>query len=371
MRTSRGIQEKRNESRVKSSLLYLCLNRKREESRSEHHKTFTANSRISPISNATLDLLSSLKMSTPDVGETIACLLCARCKFPLVTKSDIIADRATVWASTVYSYELDVLGEEIWVYSATNPSANRFDVFRCGAGVNANAVVYEDRFSGEHSWFPGYEWSMASCGLCGVHLGWAFSQVEAAAHEASEVEGGRSSPSSAVPEASHRSAENDSDNSSEGEEEEEEEELEEDVEEQDPTSLEGSKRAVHFFGLIVTKCVADEQYDLGRYELEIDEAPQRRQAFVERSTMVRRLFRLLNQLRDRVSANRIAMYVNQLETNGQLSTAVLEELVTVANGTVLSQLAAEGPTQIDGGTRTQPTTRPREEPDNGDREDRE
>jgi len=26
----------------------------------------------------------------------------------------------------------------------------------------------------EHSWFPGYKWTIAQCRLCGNHLGWRF-----------------------------------------------------------------------------------------------------------------------------------------------------------------------------------------------------
>lgn len=28
--------------------------------------------------------------------------------------------------------------------------------------------------SAEHSWFPGYRWTIATCGTCGVHMGWRF-----------------------------------------------------------------------------------------------------------------------------------------------------------------------------------------------------
>ena len=28
--------------------------------------------------------------------------------------------------------------------------------------------------SSEHSWFPGYQWTIASCGTCGTHMGWRF-----------------------------------------------------------------------------------------------------------------------------------------------------------------------------------------------------
>ena len=30
------------------------------------------------------------------------------------------------------------------------------------------------RFYAQHSWFQGYDWAMAHCGSCGIHLGWCF-----------------------------------------------------------------------------------------------------------------------------------------------------------------------------------------------------
>ena len=30
----------------------------------------------------------------------------------------------------------------------------------------------------EHSWFPGYAWTIAYCRRCGQHLGWRFDAVE-------------------------------------------------------------------------------------------------------------------------------------------------------------------------------------------------
>jgi cereblon len=30
-----------------------------------------------------------------------------------------------------------------------------------------------------HSWFPGYAWTIASCAVCGQHLGWEFTAAQA------------------------------------------------------------------------------------------------------------------------------------------------------------------------------------------------
>jgi len=30
----------------------------------------------------------------------------------------------------------------------------------------------------EHSWFPGYAWTIAGCRRCGTHMGWRFTAVK-------------------------------------------------------------------------------------------------------------------------------------------------------------------------------------------------
>jgi hypothetical protein len=57
------------------------------------------------------------------------------------------------------------------VHRRINPAGVEFE-FRCfrrapGARVAGTPTT-------EHSWFPGFAWSFALCGGCGIHLGWFF-----------------------------------------------------------------------------------------------------------------------------------------------------------------------------------------------------
>ena len=92
---------------------------------------------------------------------------------PLVLREDLLLERIPTLSSACFSYELDVLGEMISVYSATNPTATRFDVIRV-ALVRPSVIISGDAATEEHSWFPPYKWRMSAC-ICGQHLGWAFS----------------------------------------------------------------------------------------------------------------------------------------------------------------------------------------------------
>ena len=47
-------------------------------------------------------------------------------------------------------------------------------VFTIGCFRAARGCRCEVSATSEHSWFPGYEWSIASCAQCDRHLGWRF-----------------------------------------------------------------------------------------------------------------------------------------------------------------------------------------------------
>ena len=102
-------------------------------------------------------------------------LVCAQCRFPLVAADEVIAEQfASLRAESVYSYELDVLQIDTWCYSATNAHDHRFDVVRA-LPSSADATTYHGEPVAEHSWFPGFSWSMCHCSACDSHLGWGFS----------------------------------------------------------------------------------------------------------------------------------------------------------------------------------------------------
>ncbi|KAG9394066.1 putative cereblon [Carpediemonas membranifera] len=114
----------------------------------------------------------------------IPCLCCSHCKKVIALADDIIAERHTVLTSNVYPYELEVLGRDIFCYSATNPSDYRFDLMRIrpvstitppfAAPINRKFVLTSSDLSDELSWFPPFLWSMAWCWNCLQHIGWGF-----------------------------------------------------------------------------------------------------------------------------------------------------------------------------------------------------
>ncbi|MBT5263804.1 MAG: hypothetical protein HOL85_03165 [Rhodospirillaceae bacterium] len=50
-------------------------------------------------------------------------------------------------------------------------------VFRIRLFSEAPGVAVEDVETEDFSWFSGHAWSIATCGGCGLHLGWRFAQA--------------------------------------------------------------------------------------------------------------------------------------------------------------------------------------------------
>ena len=100
----------------------------------------------------------------------IPVLCCSRCNIPLAVLEDLLLDRIPIYSPACFAYELEILGQTIFAYSATNPGDIRFDVIRLSFKPS---VIISSEPSAEHSWFPPYRWQMASC-ICGQHLGWSF-----------------------------------------------------------------------------------------------------------------------------------------------------------------------------------------------------
>ena len=59
----------------------------------------------------------------------------------------------------------------------TYPANVEFDVCRFGHDTLARLNIFGTPTS-YHSFFPPYAWSMATCGRCSTHLGWAFHETE-------------------------------------------------------------------------------------------------------------------------------------------------------------------------------------------------
>ncbi|MDP2438343.1 MAG: hypothetical protein Q8P67_21565 [archaeon] len=122
-----------------------------------------------------------------ELEDKVTTLACSECNFPVACAEQVFVDKFPCWEAEVYSYPLEILGlDEVWCYSATNPSKRRFDVVRV-TGASPGVCSAPDPPTLHHTWFPGFGWSMASCVSCSAHLGWAF--VDASQHPGRVLEG--------------------------------------------------------------------------------------------------------------------------------------------------------------------------------------
>lgn len=64
--------------------------------------------------------------------------------------------------------------KEYPVYSATNPSADRFDVVLVEGQAVRQKLELSEETSDEASWFPPHRYHYAACVQCGVPLGWFY-----------------------------------------------------------------------------------------------------------------------------------------------------------------------------------------------------
>lgn len=269
-------------------------------------------------------------------SDTVKCLLCDGCNAPLCTSDDILRDKIPALSEAVYSYELDVLGEDIWVYSATNPSARRFDVARCNARVanDLGLIRCKRSFSPEYSWFPSYDWCMAECATCGRHLGWGFATAaandDAGRSDRSENEKrSRSDDDSTANEASSSSADDESDDDNSDSTDDAGSQLENDG--SGAVSVGASpQRSLAFLGIILTHCKARENYAAAKYEAEVSAIAVRIEEQREFHQLMRRLFQVLPRMRNQLLANQLGMGLLTMGHDGRL--VVLRQLVAAAEG---------------------------------------
>eukprot|EP00921_Rhytidocystis_pertsovi_P020843 GHVQ01033208.1.p1 GENE.GHVQ01033208.1~~GHVQ01033208.1.p1 ORF type:complete len:759 (-),score=115.76 GHVQ01033208.1:437-2713(-) len=81
----------------------------------------------------------------------------------------------------VRPYSAVPFGRPTTVFNATQPETIRPSTFNLMRFAKTTAAVVEIKFAGEDmksvtSWFPHYEWTMASC-TCGAHVGWRYHLV--------------------------------------------------------------------------------------------------------------------------------------------------------------------------------------------------
>ncbi|CAE7617013.1 ohgt [Symbiodinium natans] len=112
-------------------------------------------------------------MAAGDKGQS-SWLVCAACTYPLVRVEELIEEKFECRKDVSWSYELDVMEQQIWCYSATNAHDHRFDVVRVLPTGLSRSLAVEGKPTAEFSWFPGFAWAMAHCCHCNRHLGWAF-----------------------------------------------------------------------------------------------------------------------------------------------------------------------------------------------------
>eukprot|EP00928_Gymnodinium_smaydae_P078393 TRINITY_DN6229_c0_g1_i2.p1 TRINITY_DN6229_c0_g1~~TRINITY_DN6229_c0_g1_i2.p1 ORF type:complete len:401 (-),score=94.85 TRINITY_DN6229_c0_g1_i2:21-1223(-) len=71
---------------------------------------------------------------------SVHCLVCAKCGNPATTKANLISEKANAVSSSVYNYELTVLDEACWCYSATDVDGERVDLLRICAAPATSAA---------------------------------------------------------------------------------------------------------------------------------------------------------------------------------------------------------------------------------------
>eukprot|EP00928_Gymnodinium_smaydae_P041989 TRINITY_DN28350_c0_g1_i1.p1 TRINITY_DN28350_c0_g1~~TRINITY_DN28350_c0_g1_i1.p1 ORF type:complete len:319 (+),score=43.50 TRINITY_DN28350_c0_g1_i1:38-958(+) len=120
---------------------------------------------------------ASAATGTEDVQKYMSC---SQCENPILRADELIEEKLDIMKEAVYPYELDVCERECWCYSATNPGDVRFDVIR--VLPTALGVVEKSTPVLEHSWFPGFAWTMCHCDFCHAHLGWGFRSPASSQH---------------------------------------------------------------------------------------------------------------------------------------------------------------------------------------------
>ena len=81
-------------------------------------------------------------------------IFCANCRNPVTHRDERIA------------------ASDSHTHTCCNPHGL---VFVIGCFRSAPGCKHESTGTAEHSWFSGYQWSIACCAQCDRHLGWRFS----------------------------------------------------------------------------------------------------------------------------------------------------------------------------------------------------
>ncbi|XP_041281721.1 protein cereblon isoform X3 [Onychostruthus taczanowskii] len=90
-----------------------------------------------------------------DIMNKCTSLCCKQCQDTEITTKNEIFSLSLCGPMAAYVNPHGYIHETLTVYKATNLSLS-------------------GRPSTEHSWFPGYAWTIAQCRICGSHMGWKF-----------------------------------------------------------------------------------------------------------------------------------------------------------------------------------------------------
>jgi len=96
------------------------------------------------------------------------CLLCRTCGHEIAFARDLIRVSST---KSVSKRNETIIGiPETLIQLFENPQNQRFEVI---ISKKADVLLHGNTVP-EHSWFPGYAWTIILCPKCGQHLGWHF-----------------------------------------------------------------------------------------------------------------------------------------------------------------------------------------------------
>lgn len=110
--------------------------------------------------------LALLGLNTPTQRLRYILSVLSKCKMLTCTQcSEVIGDTADIFSMSVEGPQ----------GTFVNPGGYVHEMLTLGKASN---LTYYGRPSTEHSWFPGYAWTIANCSSCHRHMGWKFTATK-------------------------------------------------------------------------------------------------------------------------------------------------------------------------------------------------
>lgn len=101
-------------------------------------------------------------------------ILCRRCGSDIAS-ADAVINLKSPAASTVKNLTLFGLNN-VLLQKLVNPLHVEFSVVTSKVALCTSV----GKWTGEHSWYPGYAWKVCACSRCHHHLGWVFEPLQSA-----------------------------------------------------------------------------------------------------------------------------------------------------------------------------------------------